>query len=724
MRSFKSLALLLGTILALLPASASASEATTALSSSTYAAVPAPGCAGPPQPGAASCALDRLVPRSSPRAASIAKALADPASAPAGLSPQVLHSAYSLPSSTPNSATQTIALIDAYDDPTIEADLETYNAQFGLPACNVQNGCFRKVDEHGGTSYPTGNTSWSSEIALDVEVAHAICNDCHILLVETRTNLFADLETGVKTAVSLGATEVSNSYSSPEWKGVSDEGYNYPGVVITASSGDCGYNYTACKGEAPGAGFPADAPNVIGVGGTTLTQNGTSWASTVWNDGGSGCSEAFTAPAWQEAAAGFSATGCGTKRSGVDVAADGNPFSGAATYNTSITPNPGWGVWGGTSEASPIIAAEYALAGGAHGIAYPAQTLYHHLGNEGSLLNVASGTNGTCSTTICQGALGYNGPTGVGSPVGLEAFSVTGAPQNTALPTVSGPATNTGVLTGTPGTWSESPSFSYQWQRNAQGSFTNIPGATGATYTLTASDVNATVRLEVLATNASGTVVATSAPTLPISGLVPPFINGFPATKGRAIARQTLTITPIAVINSPVFALTYQWQRSTHHGYAAISGAISPTFLIPSSLIGARLRVIITASNAAGRESVSTEPTAPVKAVGKISRLRLSPKAITHTKRALITFLDTQSGPVIITVLHKGGASTCKRSGQHAACNAASAPVSASKEASKGKNALRLSSLLSHGTAPAGRYVLIVEVLGNSHRVATNFTIR
>ena len=133
------------------------------------------------------------------------------------LTPQALHSAYSLPTETQSSSTQTIAVIDAFDDPTAEADLGVYDQTFGLPSCTSANGCFRKLNEHGQASpLPPVEGEWASEISIDVQMAHAICQNCHVLLVEASSEEFSDLGAAVDAAVKAGATEVSNSYGGPE----------------------------------------------------------------------------------------------------------------------------------------------------------------------------------------------------------------------------------------------------------------------------------------------------------------------------------------------------------------------------------------------------------------------------------------------------------------------------------------------------------------------------
>jgi hypothetical protein len=371
------------------------------------------------------------------------------------LTPQSLHAAYALPSESSSAATQTIAVVDAYDDPTAEADLAIYDTQFGLPACTRANGCFRKLNQQGTADpLPPVEGEWAGETSIDVQMAHAICEGCHVLLVEADSEEFSDLGAAVDTAVKAGATEISNSYAGPEEAAdtaLATSYYNHPDVVVTAASGDCGYLNDACGWEAR-ANFPAGSPDVVGVGGTKLSDAKAGWKSTAWNDGGSGCSTLFAAPLWQSTLGNFSATDCGIGRAVADVSAIGDPNTGVDIYDSTPEGNgdpTGWGVWGGTSVASPIIAAEFALAGGADGVADPAATLYAHLGERSALYDVVSGKNGSCGgATICQAAVGYDGPSGVGSPVGVGAFSTTSGPVNTP-PTISGFAPSSGV-TGSP----------------------------------------------------------------------------------------------------------------------------------------------------------------------------------------------------------------------------------------------------------------------------------
>ncbi|HEX9105748.1 MAG TPA: S53 family peptidase [Longimicrobiales bacterium] len=320
---------------------------------------------------------------------------------PSGYGPSQLRSAYAL--SVSGGAGQTVAIVDAYDDPNAESDLAVYRSQFGLPACTTANGCFKKVNQTGGSTYPRGDQGWAEEISLDLDMASAICPNCKILLVEASSNSFANLAAAVDYAAGH-ATVVSNSYGGSEYSSeVNDQShYNHPGVAITVSSGDNGY----------GVEFPAASQYVTAVGGTSLKQSGSGWSETVWSGAGSGCSAYITKPSWQKDA------GC-ANRTVADVAAVADPNTGVAVYDTYRLHPGGWLVFGGTSVASPIIASVYALAGNAGSLTYGSYPYSH----TGSLRDVVSGSNGSCGGSyLCTGTSGYDGPTGLGTPQGLGAF--------------------------------------------------------------------------------------------------------------------------------------------------------------------------------------------------------------------------------------------------------------------------------------------------------------
>jgi hypothetical protein len=481
-----------------------------------------PACA-PPSFGHAGCLALRLVHRSASNSSAAFEragssstgvsplAAPSPAHGEVGYTPEDLHTAYELPANAPSS--QTIALVDAYNDPTAAADLKAYSEELGLPECAT--GCFTQYNENGETtnlpfpkttaeleSWRAGGKSkkaeakqaegWGLEISLDIETAHAICQNCHIALVEAKSTSDSDLEAAESAAANLGATEISNSWGGPECVEVAlcmpgTQAFNHPGIVITASAGDDGYlSWDASASAERGfASYPASSPDVVSIGGTRLELNSVShaWKSeTVWNDGGEsagvpdghgagggGCSVVFTAQPWQQNVADWESVGCGTHRAVADVSADADPYTGLAVRYSEPTCRfeyeeesgeiksvPNWCTIGGTSLASPLIASVYALAGGAGGVEYPAQTLYQ---NEkmrpAALHDISTGSNGKCSRPfdeveepfltsctpeqeaqtscprqlICLAHAGYDGPTGVGTPHGIEAFRPLSAPE-------------------------------------------------------------------------------------------------------------------------------------------------------------------------------------------------------------------------------------------------------------------------------------------------------
>jgi len=338
-------------------------------------------------------------------------------------SPQQFRSAYNL-NSYSGSPQQIIGIVDAFNDPNIQTDLDAYSTRFGIPSLPPCVGpiasstvsCFQKVDQRGGTSYPSKiDGGWALETALDVEIAHAVCPDCSILLVEGDDNFIQNLSIGVNTAVTLGATEVSNSYGASEWSGESayDANYHHPGVAVTVSTGDSGY----------GTSYPSASPFVTAIGGTTLLLNpDNSYKSeSVWKGAGSGCSTYETTKPFGQPVI----SGC-ARRAIADVSAAADPNTGASVYSSVPYGNTvGWFTVGGTSLASPIIAGVYALAGGVpsgvEGNAIPyAQRQYGV-----NMHDVTGGTNGNCrsvNSILCTGVAGWDGPSGLGTPNGVGAF--------------------------------------------------------------------------------------------------------------------------------------------------------------------------------------------------------------------------------------------------------------------------------------------------------------
>ena len=331
------------------------------------------------------------------------------ANIPSGYGPTEFRTAYQLTGTA--KAPTTIAIVDAYDSPTIENDLNVYSQTYGLPSCTTNNGCFTKVNQSGQqNNYPQTNASWALEISLDVEVAHAICQNCKILLVEANSSSLYDLGIAENTAAAQpGVTVISNSYGAPEFQGETaydSSFFNHPGITITVSSGDNGY----------GVQYPAASPYVTAVGGTTLSlkSDNTRNSETVWSGSGSGCSVQEPKPGWQID------NGC-TGRTVVDVSADADPNTGAAVYDSTGT-NPGWMVVGGTSLSAPLVAGIYALAGNSGSNSKIGASYLYSNTSVPSLYNVTTGSNGNCGSYLCTGGPIYNGPTGLGTPIGTDAF--------------------------------------------------------------------------------------------------------------------------------------------------------------------------------------------------------------------------------------------------------------------------------------------------------------
>ncbi|MFH8339739.1 peptidase S8 [Streptomyces sp. AM6-12] len=384
-------------------------------------------CAATPKKGYASCDALRVTGGTTAfmekqaAAKGVAPATIKPdasSGTPTGYGPSDLQSAYGLASAAASKgAGETVAIVDAYDDPNAAADLATYRSYYGLPACTTANGCFKKVSQTGSTtSLPTADSGWAGEISLDLDMVSAACPNCNILLVEAKSASMTNLGTAVNEAVKLGAKYVSNSYGGSESS--SDTSYDssyykHAGVVITASAGDEGY----------GAEYPAGSQYVTAVGGTALKKasNARGWSESVWNTSstegtGSGCSAYDAKPSWQ------TDTGC-AKRMIADVSAVADPATGVSVYDSYGADGTGWNTYGGTSASSPLIASVYALAGTPSSGSYPAKFPYAKAGTS-ALNDVTSGSNGSCSTSyFCTARSGYDGPTGLGTPEGVSAFT-------------------------------------------------------------------------------------------------------------------------------------------------------------------------------------------------------------------------------------------------------------------------------------------------------------
>jgi subtilase family serine protease len=356
-------------------------------------------CATTPAAGHATCFAKVLVNK---------KGVIPMATAPlaSALDPTQLKAAYGL--SGLSGGGRTVAIVDAYGYPNLERDLTVYRNHYGMPACNTSNGCLKIVDQNGGTAYPRTDTGWDQEQALDVDAVSAACPDCKILVVQANTSSFANLGTAVNQAAlsKYGTVAISNSYGGSDAPDTTyGSYYNHPGVAVTASTGDNGYQ---------GGSYPASSHYVTAVGGTSLKMSGNTRVSEqVWSGAGSGCSTYNTAVAPTSVN-----TGC-AKRAMADVSAAADPNTGGLSVYAPTSPkSSSWSQYGGTSESSPIIASVYALAGGNY-----ANTSVYNLASTSNLHDITIGSNGSCPTSQwCNAVSGWDGPTGLGTPNGTGAF--------------------------------------------------------------------------------------------------------------------------------------------------------------------------------------------------------------------------------------------------------------------------------------------------------------
>jgi subtilase family serine protease len=344
---------------------------------------------------------------------------------PTGLPPSAIGSIYSLSGLSPSSGAgsgQVIAIVDAYHDPNALSDLNTFNTQYGYPqlsACTslTQSGpCFQQADPQGK---PKVNSGWVLEESLDIEWAHAEAPGARIVLVEAASNSNANLFKAVSYANGIGATEVSMSWGGGESSGESayDADMTHVGTMYTASAGDSGH----------GAEYPAASPNVIAVGGTTLSGcSGTSCAGftseTAWSGSGGGASADEAIPGFQSSYTG-PVSGASTisgltggQRGIPDVSFDANPSTGVSVYDsTRYQGQSGWFTLGGTSVGAPDWAGILAAGAAAGKTALQGDAAIYS-GGSTNLRDITTGTNGNCGTD-CTAGNGYDLVTGLGSPV-------------------------------------------------------------------------------------------------------------------------------------------------------------------------------------------------------------------------------------------------------------------------------------------------------------------
>lgn len=604
----------------------------------TAAQVTASAACPPASAGRVRCAAQALLVRSShrpvrplvrprrsftqifPRVARGVAPASAAAAATAGAPPQAgtpayLQQAYDLSYlSQTGGIADTVAIVDAYDSASAEADLARYRATYGLPPCTTANGCFQKVNQSGASGpLPGADSGWEMEISLDLDAVSALCPNCHIVLVEARSTSIADMNQAEATAARLGARQISNS-----WAGVSGTPipgtYTFPGVAVIAATGDSGY-------VGPGQdAYPAAFPGVTAAGGTTLTASTAAaptargFSESAWSlsggwGGGSGCDVQEAKPAYQ------TDTGC-RGRSYSDVSAVGDPSTGLMVYDSG---NGGWMLVGGTSLATPLIAAYDAITG------VNGATPQWAYSNSASLNDPATGSTGACAAAIayiCNAGVGFDGPTGAGS---ISGAIVPGAPGIAGPSIGSGDAntytqsvTATGAtLTG--GVYGNSLATTYWWQYGATTAYGQQTAAASigpgsapvsVTTSLTGLAPGTTYHYRLVAQNGDGTsygydfslTTGTSAPI----GTAPPVITGG--------AREGQVLTASSGVWTPAGTYAYQWQRSVSGGSAGanIPGATGASYTPVAADVGARIDVIVTATNGYGTAAIVSAPVGPV----------------------------------------------------------------------------------------------------------------
>ena len=546
---------------------------------------------------------------------------ASPAAEPAGSTPPdpgtpgFLQQAYDLGYlSATHGAGDTIAIVDAFDDPQAQSDLGVFRSTFGLPACTTANGCFSRLNQSGvASNYPATDPTggWESEESLDLDAVSSLCPLCHIVLVEANSTSFSDVQTAAQTAAGLRAKQISMSLGAASTTALQGQ-WTFSGVSSLAATGDSGYS---------GAGkinVPAGNPGVTAVGGTVLAtaDNPRGFAESAWADGGSGCAPRVAQPSYQ------AGTGSCTGRSAADVSALGGSPGLDVFDSTPWDGESGWIVVQGTSLATPLTAAFDALTGidSAHS---PSWAYVHaNLLNDITTGNNDTGrgdTGGTCAAGIayiCNAGTGYDGPTGNGS---ISGDVVAGAPGIGGTYTASVAGT-TAVAAGGVYPNSEDTTFHFEYgTTNSYGLQTSTQDiGSGAALvpvqaTLSGLTPGTTYHFRLVATNATNTefgydqTFTTS--TLPTNTAAPTISTTVPQA-GVAIQAQPGNWDPSGTVS-------YQWQDCTTSGGSGctnIAGATSSSYVATSADVGLFPRVAVTEANSSGSATAVSGTVGPIAA--------------------------------------------------------------------------------------------------------------
>jgi subtilase family serine protease len=477
-------------------------------------------------------------------------------SGPTGLSPTQIREAYDLPST---GGTGTIAIIDAYDDATVQNDLTVFSSQFGLPLPNNAN-----FEKHMMSSRISTNSGWALEISLDVQWAHAIAPNAKILLVEARSASLTDLLAAVDYARGRSdVVAISMSWGAGEFSSESAYDSHFVssyGATFSASSGDSG----------AGVIWPSVSPKVVAVGGTTLAfSGGTLVAETAWSGSGGGLSRYEAAPAYQTA---YGISGTNGKRAVPDVSYDADPYSGVSVYDsTRYNGATGWWQVGGTSAGAPQWAAIQSL-----GLSVSNDNLYQDAKSAYSsyFRDITSGSNGYSATT------GYDLVTGLGSPltanyapVATPDFSIGASPSTQTI--AQGGSATYGITITSSGGFSDDVNLSLGGlPTGASWGFSPNPATSSSSLTITTSTSTPSGAYGLTITGISGTFTRITTVKLVVS---PPGFSLSASPASQTITRGSSTSYTIAVLPEAGFTGSVSLSVSALPSHTAAAFSPNPT---------------------------------------------------------------------------------------------------------------------------------------------------
>ncbi len=605
---------------------------------------------------------------------------------PSGYFPQTIWTAYSFNKLTCTHTTstdwtdtklcghgQTIAIVDAYDDPNIASDLQTFDSQFGLPSCPAGS-CFVKLEPQGT---PNTNSGWALEISLDVEWAHAIAPGAKIILVEGLNSNLSNLLSAVDTGVGQGAQQLSMSWGGSEFSSESSYDYHFNSGTTSffASSGDSG----------SGVEYPAASPYVVSVGGTTLNvdSSGNYLSEAAWSGSGGGLSVYESKPSYQNNFNSYST------RTVPDVAYDADPNTGVAVYDSvPYNGQSGWFQVGGTSAGAPQWAAVSAIANSGN-----ANLASASFGTSSALYNAASGaestpqtapytsnyhdittgSNGNCGS-VCNAVPGYDEVTGLGSlqsnnlipylePVATPDFSISSSPSSLSINSGSSSSSTITVssINGFSGSVNLAVSAPTALTTTLSSSTVTVSSTTPGSATLTissASNAAGTYSVTVTGTSNALTHSTTITVTVPTAPSAPQ--NLVATGSNNQVSLQWSA--PASNGGSPI--TEYKVYRGTTSGGESTTpiATVTTTSYTDSTVTnGQTYYYYVTAVNSVGESSPSNEASATPQQTPTLSvSVSTDKPSYTQNTYAHITVTVTSSSPVsgasvTITVTNPNG---------------------------------------------------------------------